>query len=74
MPKKAKFDSHSVQDLEAYFRDAEGAVFRLGLRLGRYFRETDDVRARFIALQRLFKAYMRDVRPELAKISKKRLA
>jgi hypothetical protein len=62
-----------VKELEMYVRDVEGPLFRLGLRLGRHFRETDDIRARFIALEKLFKAYTRDTKMELSKMTKKHI-
>lgn len=56
-----------------YFRDVEGPMFRLGVRLGRHFREKDDIRARFLAFEKLFKAYTKDVKLELAKLTQKRV-
>ena len=74
MPKKARVTITAVKELEMYMRDVEGPMFRLGIRLGRHFRETDDIRARFIALEKLFKAYLKDVRLELAQNKHKRTA
>jgi hypothetical protein len=73
MPKKARVTTTAVKELEMYVRDVEGPLFRLGLRLGRHFRETDDIRARFIALEKLFKAYTRDTKMELSKMTKKHI-
>ena len=74
MPKKARVTTTAMKELEMYMRDVEGPMFRLGIRLGRHFQETDDIRARIIALEKLFKAYLKDVKLELAQNKHKRTA
>ena len=73
MPKKARVNTTAVKEMDMYFRDVEGPMFRLGVRLGRHFRETDDIRARFTALEKLFKAYTKDTKKELSIMIKKRI-
>jgi hypothetical protein len=70
MPKKALLNARAVKELEMYFHDVEGPMFRLGVRLSRHFRETDDVRSRFIALENLFKAFAKDSKKQIALKSK----
>ncbi len=72
MPKKAKIDVAAFQELQAYFHDVEGPLFRLGVALGRYFKENDEVRARFIDLEKLFDGYVKDAKPQIAEIARKR--
>ena len=74
MPKKARINARAIKEIESYMRDVEGPMFRLGVRLGRHFRETDDIRARFIALEKLFKAYTKEVKLHLAKMNQKAVA
>ena len=74
MPKKARINAKAVKEMEMYFRDIEGPLFRLGVRLSRHFRETDDIRARFVAFEMLFKSYTRDMKLELAKMTQKRVS
>ena len=69
MPKKARINGAAVKELEMYLRDVEGPMFRLGIRLSRHFRKTDDLRTRFVALENLFKAYTKDVKIQIRKIS-----
>ena len=71
MPKKAPLNARAVKELEMYFHDVEGPMFRLGVRLSRHFRETDDVRSRFIALEKIFKAFAKDSKKEIALNTKK---
>ncbi|HXT13092.1 MAG TPA: hypothetical protein VN873_16150 [Candidatus Angelobacter sp.] len=72
MPKKAKLDRNTLKELEMYFGDVRGPMFRLGIALSRHFKETDEIRARFIALEKLFAGYASDVKPQLAEIVRKR--
>lgn len=72
MPKKAKLDRENLKLLEMYFDDVEGPIFRLGIALSRHFKETDEIRVRFIALEKLFAGYVNDVKPQLAGIVRKR--
>lgn len=72
MPKKAKLDRNALKELEMYFGDVKGPMFRLGIALGRYFKESDEIRARFIALEKLMAGYVSDVKPQLAEIARKR--